>query len=99
MQTESLGLKVGTVKVMTTDHGGFPVEHWADRFLVRLINVSDTADPVIKESVEEFKDSIRIAAIHYMKNAIKSEHTNIYNVLFEAGHNEAAELVRHIKET
>ena len=97
IETDAINMEAGQVTVMTTSNGGFPVEHWAERFMVRLISVADDADPVIKKSVDEFRDTIRASVIHYMKNAIKSEHTNIYNVLFEAGHIEAAELIRRMK--
>ena len=92
--TEIIELDVGQVEVMTTDHGGFPVEYWADRLLIKIIAASEDASPAVKHMVEKYKESIRTSVIHYMKNAIKSENTNIYNVLFEAGHIEAANLIR-----
>jgi hypothetical protein len=55
--------------------------------------VGKDANPLLKEQALAYKDSIRQVLIHYMNQAIKSNHTTIANKLREAGHSELTKLL------
>jgi len=89
-------LKVGNVEVATTSHVGLSVEHWTERCLEKIVYVAKNSNSVIREQAEAFKDSIRLVINYFMKQAVKSDRTTLYNVLLKAGHTEAAELIRRL---
>lgn len=97
MKTGGLG-SVGSVKVMTTSGRGFTVEHWADRCLERIVFVGKDCAPVIRDQAIEYKEAIRTALIYYMKQAIKSDRTTLYNLFTNQGHGDMAEILRKLKE-
>tara|TARA_R110000751_G_scaffold217383_1_gene320413 strand:- start:335 stop:622 length:288 start_codon:yes stop_codon:yes gene_type:complete len=79
--------------VMTTSYGGMTPEQVAELALAKIIYVGKDASPLLKEQAEAYKDSIRKVLVHYMKQAIKSNHTTIANKLHEAGHSELTKLL------
>ena len=87
-------LEAGFVKVVTTNHRGLTVDHWAERCLDRIVYVADKSDSVIKEQALAFKDEIRKVLVHYMTQAVKSDRTTLYNLLLTQGEREMAELLR-----
>lgn len=89
-------IEVGKVSVSTTNNKGFDVEYWADRCLSKIIYVADQSDVVIKNQALAFKDQIRIALVAFMKEAIKSDRTTLYNMLLQQGEQEMAELIRRL---
>ena len=89
-------IQVGSVKVETTSHQGFSVEHWAERCLDRIVYVADGSDSIIKDQAIAFKEAIRGVLIHYMSHAIKSDRTTLYNLLLQQGETEMAELLRRL---
>ena len=52
----------------------------------------------IFEIKHAFKNAIRPLLVHYMKEAVNSDRTTMYNVLRENGHAEVAELIRECDE-
>jgi hypothetical protein len=96
MDQEGLA-QVGSVNVVTSSDGGLPVEHWAERLLSRIVYVADDSASPIKDQALEFKDDIRQACEYYMKAAIQSDRTTIYNMLLKQGEPEMAEIIRRLK--
>jgi hypothetical protein len=100
MITQSMGLDVPRyaqiVNVQTTSHRGSSPEEVASRCASKLISVSRDAHPAIREQAEAFKGSIEKLLAHYMREAIASDRTTVYNALKDAGHPELAELIRRI---
>jgi hypothetical protein len=92
MQFTSFG-GIGPVTVNTTSNGGFPVEYWAERLLEKLIQVSDSAIPEIKDQANAFKEQIRPAILFYMRQSIKSDRTTLAAKMKESGHNDVAEII------
>lgn len=84
------------VGVHTTSGRGFTPEEIAVRCADRLISVSETAPPAIREQAIAYKDHITKVLVHYMREAIASDRTTVYNVLINGGHHDAAELIRRI---
>jgi len=84
------------VKVHTTSGRGFSPEEVAERCADKIIAISDDANPAIKAQAHAFRGQLTKALEFYMREAIKSDRTTVYNVLTDAGHPELAKLIRRI---
>ena len=87
---------VGNVFVQTTSNRGFTPEEVAERCLDRIVSVAEDATPEVRAQAQAFKDNIRKLLVHYMKEAIKSDRTTVYNALCDAGQKDLAELIRRL---
>ena len=96
MMVEGGKISPGIVEVQTTDHRGFTPEEVAERCLNKLISVSDTAPPAIKEQALAYKDHLSSVLVFYMKEAVTSDRTTVYNALCDAGQKDLAELIRRL---
>ena len=84
------------VTVHTTDGRGCTPEEVAERCVDRLISVSDTADPALRDQAYAFKKQANQLIAYYMRQAIRSDRTTIYNALKDAGHPKLAEAIRRL---
>jgi hypothetical protein len=84
------------VQVHTTTGRGFNLEELAKRCADRLMFVADTAPTAIREQALAFKEHIEMVVTLYMRDAIASDRTTVYNALKAAGHPDLAELIRRI---
>ena len=84
------------VLVNTTDNRGFSPEELAEQCVGKLISVSDTAPPAIRDQARAFSKHIETLVAYYMRQAIRSDRTSVYNALKGAGHPELAELIRRL---
>ena len=87
---------VGNVFVQTTSNRGFTPEEVAERCLDRIVSVAEDATPEVRAQAQAFKDNIRKLLVYYMKEAIKSDRTTVYNALCDAGQKDLAELIRRL---
>jgi hypothetical protein len=88
--------EVGSVFVQTTSGRGFTPEEVAERCLNKIIAVSEDANPVIREQADAFKNQLRAVLVFYMKQAISSDRTTVYNALLSAGQKDLAETIRRL---
>jgi hypothetical protein len=58
--------------------------------------VAETAPPVIRDQARAYKNSVEAIVAHYMREAIRSDRTTVYNALVDAGHPELAEAIRKL---
>ena len=79
--------------VQTTSFGGMTPEQVAELALAKIIYVGKDANPLLKEQALAYKDNIRHVLIHYMNQAIKSNHTTTANKLRKAGHSELTKIL------
>lgn len=84
------------VGVQTTHKRGFTPEEVASRCVDKIVGISETAHPALREQATAFKGTIETVLVHYMKEAIASDRTTVYNTLADAGHPELAELIRRL---
>jgi len=84
------------VQVHTTENRGFTPEEVAERCVDRLISISDTADPALRDQARAFKKQANQLIAYYMRQAIRSDRTTIYNALKDAGHPKLAEAIRRL---
>ena len=84
------------VQVKTTDKRGFTPEELAERCAEKIISVSDTAHPGIRDQARAFRKHIETVIAFYMRQAIRSDRTTVYNALIDAGHPELADAIRRL---
>ena len=84
------------VGVRTTDNRGFTPNELAEQCTQKLISVSDSAHPGIRDQARAYSKHIEALVAHYMRQAIRSDRTTVYNTLRDAGHPELAELIRRL---
>lgn len=87
---------VGPFIVRTTQERGFTVEEIAEDLLNKLLFISSEAHPAIREQAMAYKDQIRPAIIHYMKQAVRSDRTTLSAQLAKQGHTDMAEIIRRL---
>ena len=87
---------VGTVEVLTTNNRGWTPEEIAERFVDRLMSISETAPAPIREQAYAFKQATYRLAVHHMNEVVRSDRTTVANKLREAGQHDAADLIQRI---
>ena len=97
MRTPELGMSNDfKVDIVTTQNRGQTPEEVAERCINKIVGISATADPVIRQQAEAYKTQIEQVIVHYMKQAIQSDRTTVYNVLLDAGEQKLADLIRRL---
>lgn len=84
------------VGVHTTQNRGFTPEELAERCADKLVSISDTAHPAIRDQARAFKAQVKTLVQGYLEQAIRSDRTTVYNALNDAGQPELAELIRRL---
>ena len=84
------------VSVHTTEKRGFTPEEVAKRCVDKVVEVGDNAPPAIRDQARAFKDHLEKLITFYMKEAIKSDRTTVYNAINDAGQPKLAELIRRM---
>lgn len=84
------------VEVHTSHNRGFTPEEVADRCANRIIAISDNAPLAIQAQARSFRSNIVKVIEFYMREAIKSDRTSVYNALIDAGHKDLANLIRRM---
>ena len=97
MRTPELGISNEfKVDVVTTQNRGQTPEEVAERCINKIVGISATADPVIRQQAQAYKTQIEQVIVHYMKQAIQSDRTTVYNALLDAGEPKLADLIRRL---
>ena len=84
------------VEVHTTSGRGFTPEEIAERAANKIISISDDANPAIRAQAHAFRKQIVKLLETYMREAIKSDRTTVYNAVIDSGNQELAELIRRL---
>ena len=84
------------VGVHTTHDRGHTPEEVAQRCVDKIISIGEETHPLIRDQARAFKEQMVKVVAHYMKEAIKSDRTTVYNELKNAGHPQVAELIRRL---
>ena len=84
------------VEVHTTSGRGFTPEEVAQRCADKIVQVADTAPPAIRDQALAYKRNITKVIEFYLREAVKSDRTTVYNAINDAGHPELAELIRRL---
>jgi len=89
-------MEMGEVFVTTTTDKGHDPEFWAQSAADRIVSVGGNCHPAIAQQAEAFKESVRATALHYMKEAIKSDRTTLIAELERQGHKDMADIIRSL---
>jgi hypothetical protein len=84
------------VGVRTTNRRGFTPEELAEQCMEKVISVSDNAHPGIRDQARAFSKHIEKLIAYYMREAIRSDRTTVYNALVDSGNPKLAELIRRL---
>lgn len=88
--------KTPIVQIHTTSNRGFTPEEVAARCSDKLMHVADSAPMAIREQAKAFKSQIETIIAAYMREAIASDRTTVYNALNDAGRPDLADLIRRL---
>lgn len=89
-------MEIGQVFVTTTTDKGHDPEFWAQSAADRIVSIGGNCHPAIAQQAEAFKESVRATALHYMKEAIKSDRTTLTAELERQGHKDMADIIRSL---
>jgi hypothetical protein len=84
------------VTVHATQNRGFTPDEVAARCVDKLMSVSENAHPSIRDQAKAFKQIMEKVVAFYMREAIRSDRTTVYNALIDAGHPELANAIRRL---
>ena len=84
------------VGVRTTTNRGFTPDELAEQCVEKIVSVSDTAPPAIRDQALAFQERVQELVAVYLRQAVHSDRTTVYNALINAGNPELAELVRRL---
>ena len=97
MFTESLGMSNNfSVTVETTNNRGFTPEETAKRCVDKIIGTSDNSHPAIRDQARAYRKEMETIIALYMKQAIKSDRTTVYNAIKDSGNPKLAEYIRRM---
>lgn len=97
MNVEEMSIgNVPAVTVHTTHHRGFTPEEIANRAADKIISISDDASPLIKAQAHAFRERLVKVITFYLREAVKSDRTTVWNALNDAGHKDLADLIRRL---
>ena len=86
----------GEINVQTTQNRGHTTQELSANAVNKIINIADTADPVIKQQAEAFKERMFYVIFHTLNQAVESNKTTLYNQLKQQGHDDMAEILRKL---
>jgi len=87
---------IGQVQVFTSNNGGHSPEQMADMAMNKIMVVSETATPTIRDQASAYRNDIRDIIVYYLKQMAKSERTTLWALLKKQGHADMAEIIRRL---
>lgn len=88
--------EIGDAVVFTSDNRGHSPEQMAEMALNKIMTVSDTAPPVIREQAYAHRDRLKEVLVFYMNKMCQSERTTIWALMKQQGHDDMAEIIRRL---
>ena len=86
---------LGEVKAMMVSGRGFTPEEVAEMALEKIIYIGASANPILRDQAEAYKDQLRVVLVRYMKQAVASHNTTLMNRFTKAGHPELVKLLEN----
>ena len=88
--------ELGNAIVFTSDDGGHSPDQMAEMALNKIMVVSETAPPVIRDQALAYKEHLRKVLVFYMKKMAENERVTIFALLKHQGQNDMAEIIRSL---
>ena len=88
--------EIGNALVFTSDNGGHSPEDIAEMALNKIMQVSDSAPPVIREQAYAHRQRLKEVLVFYMNKMCQSERTTIWALMKKQGHEDMAEIIRRL---
>ena len=85
-----------TPMVKTSNNGGLSVEDITDICVSKIISVSETAPPEIREQARYFQENLRSVVKTYLTQSAMSQKETCIQACLQGGHEEAANLLRRM---
>jgi len=82
------------VEVVTTNNRGFTPEEVAHQCVNKIVSVSENAHPTLRAQTIEYRNEVEKLVAVYMRQAIQSDRTTVYNAIKDAGQPTLAEYIR-----
>ena len=87
---------VGNALVFTSDNGGHTPEQMAEMALNKIMIVSSSAPPAIRDQAIEYREKLKEVLVFYMNKLAENERTTILALLNQQGHSDMAEIIRRL---
>jgi hypothetical protein len=84
------------VGINTTANRGFTPDELAEQCVQKIISVSDSTHPGVRDQARAFSKHVETLVASYMRQAIRSDRTTVCNAIRDAGHPQLAELIRRL---
>tara|TARA_Y100001938_G_scaffold141222_1_gene210677 strand:- start:1322 stop:1618 length:297 start_codon:yes stop_codon:yes gene_type:complete len=84
------------VSVLTTNNRGHTPEELSQLCVSKILSVSDNSTPEVRDQARAFRGSLEKIIALYMKQAVRSDRTTVYNAIRDAGHDKLAEYIRRL---
>ena len=88
--------EIGTALVFTSNNGGHSPEQMAEMALNKIMAVSDTAPPVIRDQAFAHRERLKEVLVFYMNKMARSERTTLWALMKQQGHDDMAEIIRRL---
>ncbi len=88
--------EIGNALVFTSNNEGHSPEDIAEMALNKIMMVSDTAPPVIRDQAYAHRQRLKEVLIYYMNKMCQSERTTLWALMKQQGHDEMAEIIRRL---
>jgi len=82
--------------VKTSENGGLSIEDLTEACVSKILSVSETAPPQIKEQARFFQDKLQNVIFNYLNQAAQSQKDTCVQVCLKAGENNAANILRRL---
>ena len=89
-------MEPGSINVQTTSERGHTSEELAANAVAKIINIADSADPVLRQQAEMFRERMFHVIVHALNQGIKSDRTTVYNAIKDSGNPKLAEYIRRM---
>jgi hypothetical protein len=87
------GALLGEIKARMVSGRGFTPEELAEQALEKIIYIGVSANPILRDQAEAYKEQLRAVLVSYMKQAVASHNTTLMNRFNNAGHPELVKLL------
>ena len=96
MISQNADASLGNIMVASSDNGGHKPEFWADVITTRLVSISASAEPHVRQQAEAFRQQVYEVVLRGIKSAISSDRTTLSVALRRQGHHQMADLLKEL---